>query len=323
MNTRIIALLVVIAVIALLVVRAVVRWWFLTRSDGTENKSAQNEAKSASSKPKPAARQKPVESPATPHAEAKPKQGLSLDDLIDPSTLPSHEPVKVKSNSSTPIPTTMQEPPLPPQPTASVGPGEFEKALAHAGQRMDSLSTQAQDLTRQLKLSEKTRAEAIEGLKKATDELTTQLQSKDEEISKLGILLDQKASFPSLRSLIEVKKLCQDMLGTQKPLSHDDLIKFVSEAIDDKLSGLDVQVTNFDQGTPLERIPAEQVENSPRFEATQDPAQVNQVARQLRPCYYLERDAKRIIIVKASVILYRLTPTPPGPESTSTTPSSL
>ena len=31
--------------------------------------------------------------------------------------------------------------------------------------------------------------------------------------------------FPSLRALIDVRKLCLDMIGTQKPLAHDDLIK--------------------------------------------------------------------------------------------------
>jgi hypothetical protein len=185
---------------------------------------------------------------------------------------------------------------------------------------MDMMLAQTTELTRQLKLSEKAKTEATLELSKATGELTKQLEHKDAELAKLGALLEQKSSYPSLRALIEVKKLCQDMRGTQKPLSHDDLIKFIADDIDNKLSGLDVQVLEYAPGTPLEKIPGEQVENSARFEPTQDPAQVNQIARLLRPCYYIERDSKRIIIAKASVVLYRLTPVAPTP--TASTPTS-
>jgi len=186
---------------------------------------------------------------------------------------------------------------------------------------MDAMLAQTTELTRQLKLSEKAKTEATIALSQATESLAKQLEHKDAELVKLGALLDQKSSYPSLRALIEVKKLCQDMLGTQKPLSHDDLIKFVAEDINYKLAGLDVQSIEFAPGTPLEKIPGEQVENSARFEPTHDAAQVNQVARLLRPCYYIERDSKRIIVAKASVVLYRLTPVTPTPNS-STPPSA-
>ena len=247
---------------------------------------------------------------------SKPKAGLTLDSLnnttatVSPSTTPT--PSAPMPNSTPPAPTPS------PAPTVSVGPGDFEKALAHAGQRMDAMLVQTTELTRQLKLSEKAKTEATIALNQATESLSKQLEHKDAELSKLSALLEQKSSYPSLRALIEVKKLCQDMLGTQKPLSHDDLIKFIADDIDNKLSGLDVQSVEFAPGTPLEKIPGEQVENSPRSEPTQDATQVNQVARLLRPCYYIERDSKRIIVAKASVVLYRLTPV--TPTTTSSTP---
>lgn len=246
----------------------------------------------------------------------KTKPGLTLDSLntppatVSPSTTPT---------PSAPMPDSPPPPPAPSAtPTVSVGPGDFEKALAHAGQRMDAMLAQTTELTRQLKLSEKAKTEATIALNQATESLAKQLEHKDAELSKLSTLLEQKSSYPSLRALIEVKKLCQDMLGTQKPLSHDDLIKFIADDIDNKLSGLDVQSIEFAPGTPLEKIPGEQVENSGRFEPTQDSTQVNQVARLLRPCYYIGRDSKRIIVAKASVVLYRLTPVTPTP--TSSTP---
>ena len=255
----------------------------------------------------------------TENRSSKPKAGLTLDSLnnttttVSPSTTPT---------PSAPMPDSPPPPPTPsPTPTVSVGPGDFEKALAHAGQRMDAMLTQTTELTRQLKLSEKAKTEATIALSQATESLDKQLEHKDAELVKLSALLDQKSSYPSLRALIDVKKLCQDMLGTQKPLSHDELIKFISDDIDNKLSGLDVQSIEFAPGTPLEKIPGEQVENSPRFEPSQDPKQVNQVARLLRPCYYIERDSKRIIIAKASVVLYRLTPVTPTPTSSTPPPA--
>lgn len=261
------------------------------------------------------------EAPKADQAEnkpSKPKAGLTLDSLNNTPTT-----VSASSTPSTTAPMP-DSPPPPPTPSsshpASVGPGDFEKALAHAGQRMDAMLAQTTELTRQLKLSEKAKTEATIALSQATESLYKQLEHKDAELVKLSALLDQKSSYPSLRALIEVKKLCQDMLETQKPLSHDELIKFIADDIDNKLSSLDVQSIEFAPGTPLEKIPGEQVENSPRSEPTQDATQVNQVARLLRPCYYIERDSKRIIVAKASVVLYRFTPITPTP--TSSTPSS-
>jgi len=255
----------------------------------------------------------------TENTPSKPKTGLTLDSV---KTTPATASPSTTPTPSAPMPDSPPPPPTPsPTPTVSVGPGDFEKALAHAGQRMDAMLAQTTELTRQLKLSEKAKTEATIALNQATESLAKQLEHKDAELVKLGALLDQKSSYPSLRALIEVKKLCQDMLETQKPLSHDELMKFIADDIDNKLSGLDVQSIEFAPGTPLEKIPGEQVENSPRFEPTQDATLVNQVARLLRPCYYIERDSKRIIIAKASVVLYRLTPVTPTPNSSNPPPA--
>ena len=209
--------------------------------------------------------------------------------------------------TSTPSPSPTMPDPNPTAPT-SVGPGDFEKSLAHAGQRMDSLLAQTVELTRQLKLSEKAKTDATIELNKAVGELKSQLLVKDEQIAKLEGTLDLKSTYPSLRALVEIKKLCTDMIGTQKPLAHDDLIAFVTGAIDGQLEKLDVLAIEYPAGTPLEKIPGDQVENSARHEATDDPDKHNRVARLVRPCYYFERDSKRIIIAKAVVVLYRLTP---------------
>jgi hypothetical protein len=156
-------------------------------------------------------------------------------------------------------------------------------------------------------------------LNKAVSELKSQITIKDEQISKLESLLERKSTYPSLRALIEVKKLCLDMVGTQKPLAHDELITFVAGAVDSQLDKLDVQFFEFTEGTPLDRIPGEQVELAPRHESTEDQTKHNQVARLLRPCYYLERDSKRIVIAKALVVLYRFTP-PAIPSSETSQP---
>jgi len=214
------------------------------------------------------------------------------------ATAPTH-------SAPSPSPTMPDSNPTAP---TSVGPGDFEKSLAHAGQRMDTLLAQTIELTRQLKLSEKAKTDATIELNKAVGELKSQLLVKDEQIAKLEGTLDLKSTYPSLRALVEIKKLCTDMIGTQKPLAHDDLIAFVTGAIDGQLEKLDVLATEYPAGTPLEKIPGDQVENSARHEATDDPDKHNRVARLVRPCYYLERDSKRIIIAKAVVVLYRLTP---------------
>ena len=200
-----------------------------------------------------------------------------------------------------------------PSSTANNAPGDFEKALTQAGQRMDSVLAQTIELTRLLKLAEKGKTDAQVELNKATAELTRQLALKDEQVAKLDAQLDRKASFPSLRALIEVKKLCLDMLNTQKEVSREEMVSFVTAEIDSQLSNLEVQIAEFATGTPLEKIPGEQIEIDRRHEITQDPAKNNQVARLVRPCYFFERDSKRIIIAKALVILHRyiLPSTPP------------
>jgi hypothetical protein len=258
-----------------------------------------------------------------PAGSKKPKtNSLRLDDV---STPPPRQNSETKNTPSAPAPSptpkpTMNEPT--PTPVNTPFPGDFEKALAQAGQRMDNLLTQTVELTRLLKLAEKGKTDAQVELNKATTELTRQLNIKDEQISKLDSQLDRKASFPSLRALIDVKKLCLDMLNTQKEVPREEMIKFVTAEIDSQLANLEVQLIEFPVGTPLEKIPGEQVEVDRRHEPTDDPSKANQVARLTRPCYYLERDSKRIIIAKAVVVLHRYIQPSPPPEATPSTPAN-
>ena len=250
--------------------------------------------------------------------QPKPKSsGLSLDSVSGPAP----KPTMPKPSTATPSPAPAQAESQPPAPV-SVGPGNFEKALAHAGQHMDTLLAQTHELTRQLKLSEKAKTDATVELHKATAELKSQIDTKDAQITKLENLLDRKSTFPSLRALTEVKKLCLDMIGTQKPLGHDELIAWVAGAIDNQLANLDVQMIDFAAGTLLDNIPGEQVDTAPRHESTEDPTKNNRVARQLRPCYYLERDSKRIIVAKGMVVLFKYTPATNPPESSPSNPTS-
>ena len=254
----------------------------------------------------------------------KPKtNSLRLDDVSTPPPRQNSEPKNTPAPAPAPSPNTnptMNEPT--PTPVNTPFPGDFEKALAQAGQRMDNLLTQTVELTRLLKLAEKGKTDAQVELNKATTELTRQLSIKDEQISKLDAQLDRKASFPSLRALIDVKKLCLDMLNTQKEVPREEMIKFVTAEIDSQLANLEVQLVEFPVGTPLEKIPGEQVEVDRRHEPTDDPSKANQVARLTRPCYYLERDSKRIIIAKAVVVLHRYIQPSPPPEATPSTPAN-
>ena len=239
---------------------------------------------------------------------------LSLDSVSGPIA----KPAAPAPAPATPLPTpTMPESQA--SSPVSVGPGDFEKSLAQAGQRMDTLLAQTIELTRQLKLSEKAKTDAGVDLGKAISELKAQIATKDDQIAKLENTLDRKSTYPSLRALLELKKLCLDMIGTQKPLPHDELIAFVTGAIDSQLEKLDIQCAEFPTGTPLDKIPGEQVEVAPRHESTDDPTKHNQVAKLLQPCYFFERDSKRIVIAKALVVLYRLNPpaatTTPPPET--------
>ncbi len=258
---------------------------------------------------------------------AKPRgNGLTLGDVDDP---PTRTGSTQKPNTPTtppppvvipqPKPTVIESSPSSPTPSA---PGDFEKALAQAGQRMDALLKQTEELNRTVKLAEKAKMDAVVDLNKATSELTRQLGLKDDQITKLDAQLDRKSTFPSLRALIEVKKLCLDMLHTQKEVSREEMINFVTAEIDSQLTNLEVQVVEFAVGTPLEKIPGDQVETDRRHEATDDTTKNNHVARMQRPCYYLERDSKRIIIAKALVILYRYTPPAPAPETAPSTPTN-
>lgn len=255
----------------------------------------------------------------------KPRVTLTLGDVNDPSPRPA-----ANSKPNNPPPATAAGSPSQTRPTvnesnqpaSSAAPGDFEKALAQAGQRMDALLKQTEELNRAIKLSEKAKMDAQNDLSKATTELKNQLDLKDEQIAKLDALLDRKSTFPSLRALIDVKKLCLDMLNTQKEVSREEMVNFVTAEIDSQLANLEIQVAEFAVGTPLEKIPGEQVETDRRREPTDDPAKNNQVARLLRPCYYLERDSKRIVVAKALVILYHYAAASQTSESAPSTPAN-
>lgn len=247
---------------------------------------------------------------------------LSLRDVDDPpqTSASASNPSAIvtpppPSSTPQPKPIVTDSPMPPPTPAPQ---GDFEKALAQAGQRMDALLKQTEELNRTVKLAEKAKTDAQVELNKATGELTRQLGQKDEQINKLEAMLDRKSTFPSLRALIDVKKLCLDMLNTQKEVSREEIVSFMTAEIDSQLANLEVQVVEFPVGTPLEKISGEQVETDRRHEPCDDPLKNNQVARMLRPCYYLERDSKRIIVAKALVILYRYNAPSPTPEAPST-----
>ncbi len=212
-----------------------------------------------------------------------------------------------------PVRPTPPQPMKDPQPSASSNPaGELEKTFAQFGQRMDAMIAQNNEYLRQVKLAEKEKNDATIESRKAVQALEEQLRARNAQIAELDALLDRKSMIPGLKALIEVRKLCIDMLGTQKPLAHDDLIRFVTDDIDSKLQDLDIRTIEYPEGTPLEKIPGEQIEVAQRHEPTEDPARHNQVFKMTRPCYYFERDSKRNIVAKASITLYRYVPSRPA-----------
>jgi hypothetical protein len=309
------AIIVLVVVLMAIYLGALAINFFLSRKKGSQ---AERKAEH-SSENKPAHHQAPKVILSDETTQPKPRtHTLNLDSVSGPIA----KPVAQTPNAPSPPPPASTMPEPQPAASSSVGPGDFEKSLAQAGQRMDTLLAQTIELTRQLKLSEKAKTEATVDLGKAISELKAQISTKDEQISKLENTLDRKSTYPSLRALLEVKKLCLDMIGTQKPLPHDELIAFVTGAIDGQLEKLDIQSVEFPVGTPLEKIPGDQVESVARHESTDDPAKHNQVARLLQPCYFFERDSKRIIIAKALVVLYRLNPPVKNPETTPQTPNS-
>lgn len=268
--------------------------------------------------PGPTAGKPPKVDFSSPSPSPKAKPSLTLDDVGDGAT-PPPPPMTAQPNSTEHSPSTMPEtPPQPPQPASPAIAGDFEKSLALAGQKMDRLIADTERLTKQLREAEAGRAADHKRLSDANAELIEQQRKKDEQIASLNALLEQKAGQASVKSLVEVRKSCQDLLGTpkDKQLGHDELVHWIAADIDQKLANLDVLTEEFPVGTHLSKIPGDQLESSPRYEPTEEAAKANTVARSLRPCYYFKTDSKRIIIAKASVVLYRLTPpTPATPPS--------
>lgn len=276
-----------------------VRSWLSQSSPSKENPGQTFSGSEASPKPK---------------GNSRPTTGNRGEMTLD-SVKPVQHTQSRPAEQSTPTPT----PHLPmkdPLPSASPNlAGDLEKTFTQIGQRMDTLIAQNNDYLRQLKLSEKEKSDAVIDSRKALQTLEAQLEAKNKQIAEIEALLDRKSMYPSLRALIDVRKLCLDMIGTQKPLAHDDLIKFVTDEIDNQLLNLDIQTASFPEGTPLDKIPGDLVEVSQRHEPTEDPAKNNQVFKMTRPCYYFERDSKRNIVAKASVTLYRYTPPAPAPST--------
>ena len=279
-------------------IQAILRWF--SQSSPSEENPGQTFSGSETS-PRPKGNSRPTSG----------NRGEMTLDSVKP--VPHAQARPAEQSPATPTPPQPMKDPLP-----SASPnlaGELEKTFAQFGQRMDTLLAQHAEYLRQVKLAEKEKGDAIIDSRKAIQALEDQLKARNNQIAEIEALLDRKSMFPSLRALIDVRKLCLDMIGTQKPLAHDDLIKFVTDDIDNQLRNLDIQTASFPEGTPLEKIPGELVEVSQRHEPTEDPARNNQVFKMTRPCYYFERDSKRNIIAKASVTLYRYTPPAPAPST--------
>ena len=272
-----------------------------------------NHAEKPEPKPRPTPGPSAGKAPDVKFPTSKDKQVLRLEDLRK-GTTPTPPPTIAQPNSNDNTQSTMPEtPPPPPQPATPAIAGDFEKFLALAGQKMDRLIADTDRLTKQLREAEAGRAADHKRLADTNAELIEQQRKKDEQIASLTALLEQRSGQASVKSLVEVRKICQDLLGTpkDKQLGHDELVHWIAADIDQKLANLDVLTEEFPVGTPLAKIPGDQLESSPRHEPTEDAAKANTVARSLRPCYYFKSDSKRIIIAKASVVLYRLTaPTP-------------
>lgn len=170
---------------------------------------------------------------------------------------------------------------------------------------VQKISDQIAELTRQIKITEKNKTDAVTLIKEknATLEAENKLQEKE-----LQSLRDKLHVHSSLRALISIKKTCDDLSRTEKLPSSDETLEFIIDSINDRLSELDIHTIEFPIGTSLSAIPSEQIDTSSQVVPTQDEAQNNTIARSISPCYYLINDTKKIVVTKSVVSLYRFTP---------------
>jgi Ca2+/Na+ antiporter len=184
---------------------------------------------------------------------------------------------------------------------------DVEKELNYA----KSISDIINELTIQIKRTEKNKTDSITKLKQSEEGLKNDLKSREDQ---LDALREKLHSQPALRALINVKKTFGDISRTKKALTTEEVIKFVVDTIDQKLIDLDIQKIEFPEGTKLSDIPFDQIDTSGPTIATENESQNNTVANLISPCYFIISDSKKIIINKAIVSLYRFTPPSPQPQ---------
>lgn len=177
---------------------------------------------------------------------------------------------------------------------------DLEKTLNH----VKIVTDQINELTRQIKLAEKNKTDAVTLLKQKNDTLEEANKSHENELQNLRKKLQIQSSS---RALITVKKFCEDLSRTQKIPPSEETLNLVIDSINEKLSELDIHTIEFPTGRTLASIPGEQVDVSAPFVPTEDSAKNNTVARTITPCYYTLNDSNKIIICKAVVSLFRFT----------------
>jgi len=243
----------------------------------------------------------PITYPTNSNPTAKPKSsGLTLSSVSKPvapvesaSTLnPSTEQLPTANATSQPKPIELSD---------------VEKELNYA----KSISDIINELTIQIKRTEKNKTDSITKLKQSEEGLKTELKSKEIQLEELS---EKLHSQPALRALINIKKTFSDIPRTKKTLTTEEVIKFVVDTVDSKLIDLDIQKIEFPEGTKLSDIPFDQIDTSGQSIAAENESQNNTVAHLIAPCYYVISNSKKVIIQKAIVSLYRFTPPSPQPQ---------
>jgi hypothetical protein len=236
---------------------------------------------------------------------AKPKNNvLTLSSVSKPST--QQEPAGILN------PTTEQPPVVNStnQPKA-IEHSDVEKELNYIKDISDIIN----ELTIQVKRTEKNKTDSITKLKQSEEGLKTELKSKEGQLEELS---EKLHSQPALRALINIKKTFSDIPRTKKTLTTEEVIKFVVDTVDSKLIDLDIQKIEFPEGTKLSDIPFDQIDTSGQTIAAENESQNNTVAHLIAPCYYVISNSKKVIIQKAIVSLYRFTPPSPQPQISQT-----
>jgi hypothetical protein len=215
---------------------------------------------------------------------------LTLDSVSDPASATNSPNNDIPSNSQI----------LPSNQTKDIELSDLEKTLNH----VKIVTDQINELTRQIKLAEKNKTDAVTILKQKNETLEEANKSHENELQNLRKKLQMQSSS---RALISIKKFCEDLSRTQKIPPSEEALNLIIESINQKLSELDIHTIEFLTGRTLASIPGEQVDISAAFVPTEDSDKNNTVARTITPCYYTLNDSNKIIICKAVVSLFRFT----------------